>query len=144
MVELLIISAIILIVIVAFLLYYSTAHYAVKVAVFPALIAVVIFGAVIYQDRLGAPINSIPKGDFQYVYHQAGDGGDVIYLWVWTADRGQRLHTFPYDRETMQELEEAQGRAANGQEYGRFNVTEQGFEYDQADDPYESEGGEVK
>ncbi len=144
MTESLITSVIFLIVIVAFLMYYSTAHYAVKIAVFPALIAVVIFGAVIYQDRLGAPINALPKGDFQYVHHQSGDGGDVIYLWVWTAERGNRLHTFPYDRETMEELEGAKDRAEGGQEYGRFNATEQGFDYEEADDPYESEGGEVK
>ena len=136
MVESLIIFAILLIVIMAFLVYHSKAHYAVKAAVFPALIAAIIFGAVIYQDRLGAPINSIPKEGFYYVHHQAGEGGEVIYIWVWTADRGQRLHIIPYTRELMEQLMEAGGRAADGQEYGQFNATEQGFDYEQADEPH--------
>ena len=144
MVESLIIFAILLIVIMAFLMYYSKAHYAVKAAVFPALIAAIIFGAVIFQDRLGAPINSAPKGDFQYVYHQAGSEGSVIYIWVWTADRGQRLHILPYERELMEQLEEAKGRAEGGQEYGQFNATEQGFEYEQGDEPHMNSERDMK
>ena len=141
MIESLIISAILLIVIVAFLVYHSTAPYAEKAAVFPALIAVIIFGYLIFIDNLGAPINSIPQGDFQYVHHQAGNSGEVIYLWVWTADRGQRLHTFPYDRETMEQLEEAKGRSEGGTEHGRFTATGDGFDYEQTGEPMEN--GEV-
>lgn len=133
-----------LIVLLAFLLYYSTAHYLVKVTVFPALIAALYFGTVIYIDQMGAPINSVPKGDFQYVHHQAGEGGEVIYLWVFTVERGQRLHSVPYTRETMEQLEEAKGRAEEGQEYGQFTQTDEGFEYDQADEPTTTEEGFTK
>ena len=116
MTELLLFSLASLIVIAAFLLYYSKAHYAVKIAVFPALIAVVVFGYTIFVSSMGAPIPTVPKGVFTYVHHQSGNSGEVIYLWVWTADRGQRLHTFAYDRETMEDLEEAKGRAEGGAE----------------------------
>ena len=144
MVESLILSAVILIVLVAFLMYYSKAHYAVKIAVFPALIAVVIYGYAIYTDNMGAPINSVPKEGFYYVHHQAGEGGEVIYVWVWTADRGQRLHVGPYERETMQALEGARGRAEGGQEYGRFKANGDGFDYEQTDAPMENMEGFTK
>ena len=140
MVETLFISAILFIVVVAFLLYYSTAHYAVKIAVFPALIAAIVFGYLIFTDNLGAPINSVPQGDFQYVHHQAGNSGEVIYLWVFTVERGQRLHSVPYSRETMKQLEEAKGRTEGGTEYGQFIATGDGFDYEQTG---ETTNGEV-
>ena len=61
MIESLIISLAALIILLAFLTYYSKAHYTVKLTVFPALIAVIILGAVVYKDRLGAPINAYPR-----------------------------------------------------------------------------------
>jgi hypothetical protein len=142
MIESLIISLAALVVILAFLMYHSGAPAILKLTVFPALIAAIILGTVVYKDRLGAPINAYPKGEFLYVFHQSGQSGEVIYLWVWTADRGQRLHTFDYDRQTMEELEEAKGRAEDGQEYGQFTAnTESGFDYEQADEPHEPREG---
>lgn len=127
----------------AFLTYHSAAHYAVKLIVFPALIAAIIFGYTIFTDRLGAPINAYPEGDFQYVHHQSGEGGDLIYLWAYTVDRGQRLYAFDYTRDTMEDLEGAKGRAENGTEYGKFNATqEDGFEYESVQEPQSTEGFE--
>ena len=100
MTELLIISLASVIVIAAFLMYHSSASYLLKLSVLPALIAAIIFGYTIFTNNMGAPISALPQEVFQYVHHEAGQGG-VIYLWVCTADRGRRLHTFPYDRETM-------------------------------------------
>ena len=143
--ELLLLSLIFVIVIAAFLMYYSRAHYAVKIIVFPALIAAGLFGYTIFVDNMGAPISSMPKGVFTYVHHQSGEGGEVIYLWVWTADRGQRLHTFPYTRETMEQLEGAQGRAETGTETGQFNGNETGdFDYERVEGQYETDGGFTK
>ncbi len=145
MIEALSISLAVMVCILAFLVYYSGAPAVLKLTVFPALIATVILGTVVYKDRLGAPINAYPQGEFLYVHHQSGEGGDVIYLWVWTADRGQRLHTFDYDRETMQELEEAKSRSEGGQEYGQFTPnTEDGFDYEEVDEPHNQTEGFTK
>ncbi len=145
MTEVLIISLAAMVVILAFLMYYSGAPAILKLAVFPALIAALILGTAVYRDSLGAPIHSYPKGEFLYVFHQSGQSGEVIYLWVWTADRGQRLHTFDYTRETMEELEEAKARSeSGGQEYGQFTPNEDGFDYDQVDEPHETTEGFTK
>jgi len=145
LIETLIILAALVIVIVAFLMYHSSAPWGLKLTAFPALIAMIYFAANVYISHLGAPINAIPKGDFQYVHHQSGEGGEVIYLWVFTVERGQRLHSVPYTREIMEQLEEAKGRAEEGNdEYGQFNEDGNDFDYEQVDEPHETEEGFTK
>lgn len=112
------ISAVVLVVLMAFTVYYSTIHAAIKVVVFPLLIVAAISGWSFYKDNLGAPIKSLPIGVFKYVHHIASQGGEMILVWVYTKERGHRLHQLPYSRELMKDLEEAkdgkEGQEANG------------------------------
>ena len=59
-----------------------------------------------YVTALGAPIQAIPTGDFNYVNHRIS-GDDLIYVWIVTEDRGDRLYVFPYSRDAARQLEQA-------------------------------------
>ena len=144
MVESIAIAAVLLTCLLAFAVYNSAMHFMFKAAVFPLLIVVSLLGWRLYVDRLGAPIDGPPKNGFTYVFHTAGNGGEVIFLWVKTREIGQRLHVLPYSRELMKELEEAKKEGTEGEEAaGHIVKQEQGFTFVRHD-VSEIEGNETK
>ena len=45
-------------------------------------------------------------------------------LWTWSEEEGSKLYVFPYDQDTAQELEEAEGKMGDGQlQGGSFSDT---------------------
>jgi hypothetical protein len=104
----------------AFLTYYSNAPVWLKLVIFPILLIALILGKTIFTDGLGAPIDAIPESDFQYIHHAAGQGGETIFVWIHTKERGNRLHVIPYSREVMEELEKAKRGVESEPQYGRF------------------------
>lgn len=98
---------------VVFLLYYSSITKYIKTT---ALTLLVIFGILVYSkylEELGAPIDNTPSGEFVYVHHTVK--GDWIYVWVWTEERGDRLHIVPYSQETAESLQGAKEETDKGQ-----------------------------
>ena len=76
-------------------------------------------------DRMGAPIERMPVGEFEYVHHSVSSTGEFIYIWVYTDDRGNRLHAVPYNRETAKELNQAKKQEEKGEEMiGEFSIEE--------------------
>lgn len=101
-----------LVVSVVWLLYTSKAHRSLKAA---ALVLLTVFGLVMHSEYvkvLGAPLQSLPEGEFVYVHHEVA--GDDINLWVWTEAKGNRLHTFPYSQEAAEKLEGAKQKTEEG------------------------------
>ena len=97
---------------VVYLLYTSRAHRGLKAA---SLALFTLFGVTVYDhyvSSLGAPIQAFPDTEFVYVHHNIA--GKTIELWVWTEERGNRLHEIPYSQETAEELEKAKKKSQNG------------------------------
>lgn len=109
--------------VVAYLLYYSRAHWIVKMMSLPLVIVLTTTMVYTAFDRMGAPIENYPEGKFSYVFHSVSSDGKLIYIWVETKERGNRLHAIPYNRETAKKLEEAQRAEKQGSEQvGQFAV----------------------
>ena len=107
---------------VAYLLYYSRVHWLVKLVSLP--ITLVFTATMVYTayDRMGAPIERMPVGEFEYIHHSVSTTGEFIYIWVYTDDRGNRLHAIPYNRETAKELNRAKEQEEQGtQMLGQFS-----------------------
>jgi hypothetical protein len=114
---------------VAYLLYYSSVHWLIKLVSLP--ITLVFTATMVYTayDRMGAPIERMPVGEFEYVHHSVSSAGDFIYIWVYTDERGNRLHAVPYDRETAKELNQAKKQEEKGEEMvGEFSMEEESSE----------------
>lgn len=96
------------------LIYYSNALFTLKLIALPLQLAFFIF--ISYQLILlaGAPINSQPKGKFNYVHHEITDQGSTIILWMYTPQKGHRLYKMPYDREQAKKLADAQDSKNSG------------------------------
>ena len=137
-------AGILTVILMAFVVYHSAIHFAFKAAVFPLMIITALFGWRMYVDRLGAPIDGYPPATFTYIHHIAGQGGDNILVWAYTAKRGYRLYSLPYDRELMKDLNEAkEGLERDGDSSGRIVPSDDGFMFIR-DDNLTLEGGESK
>lgn len=104
-----IISAILL----AFLVYWSKAHWIIKSLVLIGLLIKGMLAFVFYQHMLGAPILGYPSYEFQYVHHIVTADEEII-LWVYDIEKEHRLYLMPYDRESAIELEKARQGTENG------------------------------
>lgn len=96
------------------LLYKSKAHNSLKAFGLYIFTLLLLFSLYVYKESLGAPIHAEPRYQFIYVHHTT-DGKEIV-LWSLEKETGfDRLHAFPYDRETAQKLEQArQSLEANG------------------------------
>jgi hypothetical protein len=111
---------------VAYLLYYSSVHWLVKLIALP--VTLVFTATMVYTayDRMGAPIKNKPVGEFEYVHHVVSQDGRFIYVWVYTDERGNRLHAIPYDRQTAKELNQAKKQEEKGEQMvGEFKIEEE-------------------
>jgi hypothetical protein len=122
MIEVIIFGCVLLCVLVALLMYWSTAPFLVKLITLPFTIVFSLF--IIWQMILmaGAPIKAFPEGEFSYVHHENLNGGKAIALWAWTEQHQDfRLFLFPYDRETAKKLQKAQQKRKQGRKInGKF------------------------
>ena len=119
------ISGLLVCCLVAYLLYYSSVHWLIKLVSLP--VTLVFTATMVYTayDRMGAPIERMPVGEFEYVHHIVSSTGEFIYIWVYTDDRGNRLHAVPYNRETAKELNQAKKQEEKGEEMiGEFSIEE--------------------
>lgn len=130
MIEIIIFGSLVLCVLIALLMYWSTAPFLIKFIALPAAIGFSLF--TIWQMILlaGAPINAVPKDGFRYVHHELLNGGKAIALWAHVDEyEDYRLYVFPYSRKTAKKLKEAQQEKKKGKEAkGKFKKTKQGFE----------------
>lgn len=119
------VSFVALAVLVAVLCYISRAYSVLKAVTLAALVMLGLGLETHYRDQLGAPIAAYPQEEFTYVNHQVQH--EQIFLWVWTKERGNRLHVIPFDQETAEKLEEAKKKseAGTGQQ-GTFDSSKKG------------------
>jgi hypothetical protein len=96
------------------LTYTSRIHLAFKLATLPLTIVLATLGGVYYLDNLGAPLAKPLPSEFKYQAHVID--GDTLFVWISTEERGERLHTIPYERETAKALEEAKEEKEEGKE----------------------------
>jgi hypothetical protein len=107
---------------VVFLIFYSNAYSWIKAFALSALILTGTYGLDYYKNQLGKPIPGYPAYEFVYVKHMTT--GEGITLWAWSEEEGSKLYVFPYDQDTAQELEEAEGKMGEGQlQGGSFSDT---------------------
>lgn len=99
---------------VVFLIFYSPLNKAIKTIALTVLILLGLTTQEHYIDQLGRPIELHPDGSFVYVHHVVQ--GDNIFLWVWTENNGNRIHSIPYTQETAKELQDGKEKAENGVE----------------------------
>jgi len=103
--------------VVAVINYYSNAPIIIKLLTLPITIAFSIYTAYFVYEKLGAPIQGMPEGNFEYIWHKSSDGGDNIILWAEQVNR-TRLYIFEYNRENMKKLEEARQEMEEGTREG--------------------------
>ena len=96
----------------AYSIYKSNWSDVVKMTVLPLAIAFSGLVGYHYLDSLGKPINKVPEGQWEYVWHEAY--GNEIHLWA-ISDGDSRLYVVPYSEEIRKELEEAQEREGKGE-----------------------------
>jgi hypothetical protein len=107
---------------VVFLLFYSSAMQLIKATALSTLVWGGVYGLDYYKQQLGKPIPGYPTYEFVYVKHMTT--GEGITLWTWSEEEGSKLYVFPYDQDTAQELEEAEGKMGDGQlQGGSFSDT---------------------
>jgi hypothetical protein len=107
---------------VVFLLFYSNAMQLIKATALSTLVWGGVYGLDYYKQQLGKPIPGYPAYEFVYVKHMTT--GEGITLWTWSEEEGSKLYVFPYDQDTAQELEEAEGKMGDGQlQGGSFSDT---------------------
>jgi hypothetical protein len=105
-----------------FLVFYSNAVSWLKLISLSVLTITGVYGLAYYKQQLGKPIPGYPAYEFVYVKHMTT--GEGITLWVWSEEEGSKLYVFPYDQDTAQELEEAEGKIGEGQlQGGSFSDT---------------------
>jgi hypothetical protein len=115
MLFLIVILLLMLITTICLLFYYSTVSWVLKASIFPLLIFLGMFISIYWNDVRGSPIVGYPPNEFVYVHHVLTPNKQII-LWITSLDnRRHRMYIFPYDRETAQELAEAQQKGAGGQ-----------------------------
>lgn len=102
-------------VVVAYLVYNSQAHWFAKLIALPLVIALTATMVYTALDRMGAPIEAEPKGEFAYLHHTLSANGEKIFIWIYTEERGNRLHVIPYKRETAKALNDAKQKAKQGE-----------------------------
>lgn len=86
--------------------YYSNAPLIVKLLALPFTIAFSIYAVYFVYEKLGAPMEGMPHGKFEYIWHKSTPGGEEIILWA-EQETENRLYIFEYNRENMKELEKA-------------------------------------
>ena len=116
-------AAILLCVIMAVLIYFSTAPFVIKLVTFPAVIFLCVAQLIYLGIIAGAPINGFPKGEWEYSAHKLEDKGETIVLWAWIENyEDYRHYRMPYNRQNAKKLNEAKIKAQMGQKVkGRFN-----------------------
>jgi hypothetical protein len=88
-----------------FLVYYSRIHLMLKLITLP--LAIMLSGLVTlnYLDNLGAPLGRELPAEIEYMHHEVQ--GKLVFVWIKTDDRGNRIHVIPYERNQVKALEEA-------------------------------------
>jgi hypothetical protein len=99
---------------VAFLVYWSNAHWSIKVSVLVALLLTGVMAYENYVNSLGTPILAKPDGQVGYVYHIIGGDPAVITLWAFDTEFRHKLYQYPFTREDAKQLEEAKNRSEQG------------------------------
>ena len=99
---------------VVFLVFYSSLNKLIKAIALTAMLLLGLTTQDYYVSQLGKPIDAFPVGDFVYVHHVPQD--DFIYLWIWTEDKGNKLHVIPYSAEVAKALQEGKEKASDGAE----------------------------
>lgn len=115
MIEFIIFGCILLCILVALLMYWSTAPFLIKLLTLPFTISFSLF--IVWQmiSLMGSPLKRFPIGEFTYIHHEPLNGGKAIALWVWS-ERFEdfRLYLFPYDRDTAKKLQKARQKKQEG------------------------------
>ena len=120
---LIVVSGLFVCVVVAYLVYNSRAHWFAKLLALPLVLALTTTMVYTALDRMGAPIEAQPIGKFKYLHHALSADGGEIFIWIYTQERGHRLHVVPYSRETAKALNEAKQKANDGkQQVGSFGA----------------------
>lgn len=101
-----VIGIIILCVFVALINYYSSVPNILKFIILPFTVLFGIYSVYFVYDKLGAPIEGMPEGNFEYVHHVGANRGEQIILWA-VKEQRSRLYIFDYSRENMKQLQEA-------------------------------------
>ena len=96
----------------AYSIYKSNWSDVVKMTVLPLAIAFSGLVGYHYLDSLGKPLNKVPEGKWEYIWHEAY--GNEIQLWA-IVDGESRLYVVPYSEEIRKELEKAQEREGRGE-----------------------------
>jgi len=91
---------------ISFGIYYSKVPMYVKLLALPFNIIFFLYTIHYVNEKLGAPIEGVPNGEFGYIYHVTTNGGKDIILWALQEDV-DRLYIFEYNRENMKRLEDA-------------------------------------
>lgn len=138
LIELVIIATIFLCVLIAILIYMSNAYNSIKFITLPSAIAIGGFLILTVINLAGAPLARYPQGEFKYIAHQATNEGKDIVLWVFSErHKDYRLYRFPYNRETMKKLDEAQQSTQAGIRLkGQFKNEKKENNEDQSYIPY--------
>lgn len=111
--------------VIAILSYASKAPTWIKLAVLPLFLVIVVLGYTHYVDLLGSPVPTRPVGMQHYVQHIITADKKIV-IWVWSNERGHRLHRYPYNREDAAKLQQ-QAEGENG-EGGKLNFADgEGF-----------------
>lgn len=113
-IQYIIVGMIILCSFIAAINYYSSAPIIIKLLSLPFAILLSIYTIYFVYDKLGSPIEGMPKGEFEYVHHKITNGGEEILLWA-TKENRDRLYIFDYNRENMKQLNDAQEARGQGQ-----------------------------
>lgn len=118
------ILALILIVAISFLVYYSSASKYVKLGVTIAALTMAVATDHYYQQMLGMPISGYPDGEFSIVSYSINNNPTKqLVFWATTAVREKkvnRLYVIPYNREDAKKMEKMVD--SKGKIKGKFNT----------------------
>ncbi len=132
MINLMLIIGFLIAVAIAFMVYWSNAHWTIKVSILVALLAVGVLAYEHYTDSLGTPILTKPEGTVGYVHHMVGGDPAVITLWTFDVNQRHKLYQFPFTRGDAMQLEAAKTATEQGRK--------QELDYDSTDSEHGGPG----
>ena len=107
--------AVLVCVMMAVLIYFSKAPFAIKLSTLPMVILFCISLLIYLVTIAGAPIERVPRGEWEYIHHTTENQGQTIVLWAWVDSfEDYRQYKFPYTRETIKKLNMAQKKRRAG------------------------------
>lgn len=114
--------------VIAFLSYWSKSHWSLKAVALPLFLILGLLSFEYYVDNLGAPIQTRPSGEHQYIYHIVTVKPSIM-IWTWQPERGSRLYEYPYERNEAKELQEQKEKKEGGEEGGilKFDTDNDGI-----------------